>query len=67
MKNKLVSRTELAALLSVHPLTIRTWEKSGRIKPVLYVGLRPRYAIEDIEKMTGETPTVKSKTDGNGK
>ena len=51
MSTELFSRREVAAIFMVHPLTIRTWEKQGRIKPAFYIGNRPRYTLSDLEKV----------------
>jgi predicted site-specific integrase-resolvase len=64
---ELFKRKEVAAIFDVHPLTVRDWEKAGKIKPVLYVGLQPRYDIESIEKLATEKPTVITQKAGNGK
>ena len=56
MPNELFTRTEVADIFGVHPLTVRTWEKTGVIKPVLYVGIYPRYSVEEIEKVASERP-----------
>lgn len=43
----LVTRQELAAILRVHPATLRRWERLG-IVPRLRIGGRVRYRASDV-------------------
>jgi len=61
MKKELFSRTEFADIAGVHPLTIRAWEKTGKIQVSCYVGIFPRYSVEEISKAITETPVVINK------
>jgi len=48
---KLIGIKEAAEMLSVHPATLRRWDESGKLKPVI-VSKRGdrRYRLEDINK-----------------
>lgn len=68
MATELFSRRQVAAIFMVHPLTIRTWEKKGRIKPSFYVGNRPRYTLADLEKVptSDQQGTIKTENIAHG-
>ena len=48
MQDQLLTRKQTAAYLSVDPLTLRKWEKQGKIKVALVINGRPRYRISDL-------------------
>ena len=54
MPAELFTRKEVAHIFGVKPITLWHWEKRNIIKPVMYVSGRPRYSIEDIEKVGTE-------------
>lgn len=62
MPNELFTRKEVANIFSVDPLTVRAWEKNGKLPVALHVNGKPRYALEDIEKIASKRPSV-SNTD----
>ena len=49
---KLIGIKVAAEMLSVHPATLRRWDESGKLKPVIISkrGDR-RYRLEDINKL----------------
>lgn len=51
---KLIGIKEAANILSVHPTTLRRWDKEGRLKAVRIGSRREvgdrRYRLEDIQK-----------------
>ena len=65
MINAAWKRKEVANLFGVNVLTIRAWEKKKIITPSFYVGIHPRYSIEEIEKVASEKPTANPKNDDN--
>lgn len=58
MKKKLFTRTEVAEIFGVHPLTVRDWQKNGLLPSAFYVGRRPRYSLDDIEKVATKEPRL---------
>jgi len=65
MPENLLTRTQVAAMVGVHPLTIRVWERTKRITPTAYIGRRPRYSLEAVEKAFTKTPVQTKKTPGD--
>ena len=49
--DKLLNRSEVSALLSVKPDTIKKWQYSGKIKVYCTINGRPRYAKSEILKL----------------
>lgn len=49
-----LSITEAADILSVHPSTLRQWEKDGKITPSKTSGGHRRYTIENLNTITKE-------------
>ena len=54
MSKQLVSISKAADELGVCIDTLREWDKSGQLVPVLTAGKHRRYRVSDIEKMRGE-------------
>jgi predicted site-specific integrase-resolvase len=48
---KLINRKQAAELLAVKPDTIRKWQNEGKIIASCYINNRPRYLIENLEKL----------------
>lgn len=44
-------------MFGVKPQTILKWGKKGILKPSIYIATRPRYRLEDIEKVGNQTQT----------
>jgi len=57
--DKLYTRKEIAAILGVDPMTVRRYEKEGKIVPVLKMKNRPRYTIESLASVA-HIPEVKN-------
>jgi len=55
---KLLRPKEVCELLGIHPNTLRKWVKEGKIKPVYTPKGTPRYRLEDVMKLIGETKRV---------
>jgi predicted site-specific integrase-resolvase len=51
MIEKLLSRKEVAEIFSVTPTTIRLWQINGVIHSYCNVNGRPRYHIDEINKV----------------
>lgn len=63
MPNELFTRKETSSIFGVKHRTIWKWEKRGVIKPSLYVNGRPRYSIEEIERVASLKNNVQSETE----
>lgn len=61
MSTELFSRKQVAEIFGIKPRTIWKWEKRKVITPALYVNGRPRYSMEEIEKVAQEFQTIKPK------
>jgi hypothetical protein len=48
-----LTRKEVAKILKVDPLTIRRWEREGRVTPCAYIKNRPRYNPFSFESFDG--------------
>lgn len=46
-----LSITEAADILSIHPSTLRAWEKDGKITPIKTSGGHRRYTIESLNSI----------------
>ena len=56
--NKLLKLSEAAELLSVHPNTLRKWDKKGILKAVRFGERKDRrYKPEDINKLINKIKT----------
>jgi predicted site-specific integrase-resolvase len=51
---ELFSRYEIAGIFKISVKTVYRYERRGIIKPSLYVGRAPRYAVEELEKIATE-------------
>ncbi len=51
MKDKLLTRRETAALLSLRPQTLATWSMTGRHLKVVKIGRSARYRESDVERL----------------
>lgn len=54
MENELIKISKAAKLFGVTPRTLRRWEKSGKIKPILTLGKHRRYKVSEIKSLIGE-------------
>lgn len=52
--SKLLTRTEVAMALRVHPRTLARWEEKGIIKPLKFSARSIRYRQEDVERLIEE-------------
>ena len=50
------SINEAAQLLGVHQVTLRRWEKEGKIKPTKTTGGHRRYSIEELNRLRKVSP-----------
>jgi DNA-binding transcriptional MerR regulator len=46
-----VTRKQLSERFSVHPLTIRNWERSGLLPVLKMPGRTVRYRVQDVDKL----------------
>lgn len=53
------TRKEAAEFFKINPHSMYKWEKDGIITPSIHVNGRPRYTMEDIEKVCSEKSIVK--------
>ena len=54
--SRLLKLAEAAALLGVHPNTLRKWDKNGRLTAVRLGSRRDRrYRLEDVQKLAAPT------------
>ncbi len=51
MKEKIFSISEAAEYLGVFPLTLRNWEKRGKIKPFRTLGAHRRFKKSELDKI----------------
>jgi len=49
--SELLTRSESAKILGLKPRTLGTWSRKGILKPAFFVRGRPRYLLEDLEKV----------------
>lgn len=56
MKKDLVRPAEAAALLSVHPQTLRAWERQGKLSPIRLPSGQRRHRKADLDAMVGWFP-----------
>jgi len=54
MEDNLIKISEVAKLFGVTTRTVRRWEKSGKIKPILTLGKHRRYKLSEIKSLIGE-------------
>ena len=54
---KLLRPQEVAAMLGVHPQTLRMWDRRGRLKPIRLPSGQRRYRMSDLEPML-QIPSV---------
>lgn len=47
----LYTRKETADILGLTSNSIYKWEKAGKITPALHINGRPRYSIDEIERL----------------
>ena len=57
---ELFNRKEAAKILSVRPQTVYSWERKGKLKPVLYINTRPRYSLESLQQVAAEKSNKKT-------
>jgi len=58
MPNNLLTTVQAAALLGLHPDTLRLWRKQGRGPKCFKVGNRFRYSQEAIEAFLNNCPEM---------
>jgi excisionase family DNA binding protein len=51
MADVLISISEAARLLGVHPNTLKAWEVKGKLKSIRTLGGHRRYRVSEIEAM----------------
>lgn len=54
MQNILLKPKEVARLFQVHPVTLRRWDREGKINAIRTPGGQRRYLKSEIEKIIGE-------------
>lgn len=59
---ELLSISQAAKKLGVHPNSLRNWEKQGLIKPVRLPGGQRRYSMEDLNRVLQSGATLEPKT-----
>jgi hypothetical protein len=60
MEQKLIGRTELAALLSVSENTARAIERSGAIRPVQFAGKRPLFNAAEAAALRARRDAIEA-------
>lgn len=56
---RLLTMKEAARILGVHPLTIKRWNREGKVTLVfLPVGNRPRITQEEVNRLMQQTKVV---------
>ena len=59
MRKLKLSYDDVAEVLGVHPITVRNWEKAGRIRPIVKLAFdkafrdKPRHTRRDAEILVG--------------
>jgi len=56
MNEPLITRKQLAEYYAVKPLTIKSWERQGMIKPFCVINGRPRYKSIDVANLEISKP-----------
>ena len=51
---KLLTRSQVAEALQVHPRTIARWEEKGLLKPLKFSARCVRYRLQDVEQLVEE-------------
>lgn len=51
MANALYTRKEVAGIFCIRPRTVIKWEKKGIISPTAHFNGRPRYSLDEIERV----------------
>jgi predicted site-specific integrase-resolvase len=67
MEQELFTRKQVAEIFQVTPRSVMIWQKKGKIKASLFVNGRPRYTIEEIQRIVSETQDVNFKPTTYGK
>ena len=62
-KGDLLRPAEVAALLSVHPQTLRIWDKQGKLKPIRLPSGHRRYRRMDVDVLLGTSAPSKPSKD----
>lgn len=58
-KEKLLTVKEVAKILGVSPLTVRNWDKKGKLKAIRHpINNYRLYRLEDIEKLLAEIKKI---------
>lgn len=55
---KLISRREAAAMLGVHPGTIKRYEASGKLVPIRLTDRNTRYSLSGIQKLISDSTAL---------
>ena len=58
--NRLLTVKEVAQILGVSPVTIRAWDKNGKIKTIRTPGNQRRIPEEELRRILGNTGPAKS-------
>lgn len=58
MDRELFTRKEVASIFGVTPHTVLRWGKKNLLVPRLYINGRPRYHVEDFEKVYTDRQTT---------
>ena len=59
----LLRPAEVAALLSVHPQTLRLWDRQGRLVPIRLPSGQRRYRRAEVEALLGRSPVTRDRRD----
>ena len=51
MEEKLMTRKQVAEYFAVKPVTVRKWQRDGKIKPCCRLNGRPRYRMKDLSHL----------------
>ena len=58
--SRLLTMKEAARILGVHPLTLKRWNREGKVTFVfLPVGNRPRITQEEVNRLMHQTEAIK--------
>ena len=58
--NRLLTVKEVAQILGVSPVTIRAWDKNGKIKTIRTPGNQRRIPEEELRRILGNTGPSKA-------
>ena len=61
---ELYNRKEAGKILGVKPQTVYSWERQGKINPILYINTRPRYSLDSLQQVATEKSNKKTMRQG---